>query len=91
MGLRQAGEKSLPATPLVGVVPARARDRSAHALEPQAQAPVARRIFSLAFLTQKNTSTACAIEVPESSSYPTRIRTWTNRIKICCADRYTIG
>ena len=24
-------------------------------------------------------------------SCPTRIRTWTNRIKICCANRYTIG
>ncbi len=50
MSVRQAGENSLPATPLVGVVPALVPYRSAQAREPRGQAPVAGKILSPAFL-----------------------------------------
>ena len=42
--LRQPGEKNLPATPLVGVVPALVRYSSAQTREPRGQAPVAGRL-----------------------------------------------
>ena len=54
VGFRQAGENSLPATPLVGVVPTLVRYCSAPAREPRGQAPVAGWILSPAGLRPRD-------------------------------------